>query len=234
MKTESLARFLKASKVDRANTFCIINNVDGKLISKSTSDDSNLITKVTMDESFHLDEPFVVRDIDRLIKMLGLHDEEIDIRIKDTKLVLKDSNTTSNYVTAVPDRFKTKKRKYTPTVQGEITLSEDIIRKMVHAMKVMNDSTRISFELGDPDSEITIGSGNDFSNETTFSVPSKKSNISSISEKFYLDLQFVKQLLESHIGCKDARMFIPLEASVQFEFKYDNMIAEYDLLMLAI
>lgn len=234
MKTENLARFLKASKVDKANTFCIINNVEGKLMSKSTSECSNLITKVTMDESFDLDEPFVVRDIERLIKMLGLHDEDIDIRIKDTKLVIKDSNTTSNYVTAVPERFKTKKRRYTPTVQGEITLSEDIIRKMVHAMKVMNDSTHVSFELGEDESKVTIGSANDFSNDTEFKVPSKKSNISSISEKFYLNLQFVKQLLESHLGCKDAKMYIPLESSVQFEFKYDNMLAEYDLLMLAL
>lgn len=234
MRIDSLARFLKASKVDKANTFCIINSVEGKLISKSTSEDSNLITKVTMDETFHLDEPFVVRDIDRLIKMLGLHDEEVDIKIKDTKLVLKDSNAVSNYVTAVPEMFKTKKRKYTPTVQGEILLSEDIIRKMVHAMKVMTDSTHISFQLGDPESEIVIGSANNYSNDTKFNVPSKKSTISSISEKFYLDLQFVKQLLESHIVCKDARMYIPLEASVQFEFKYDNMIAEYDLLMLSI
>jgi hypothetical protein len=234
MTRDNLARFLKALKVDKINTFCILNNVQGKLVAMSSTDDSNLTTIVQNDESFEFDEPFVIRDIDRLIKMLGLHDESINIRLKDNKLVIKDSDTVSEYVTAVRDRFKVNKIKYVPTVLGEITLSKEIIRKMVHAMKVMNDSTLVSFDLGEDSSVVTIGSANDFSNEVTFAVPSKKSNIPSISEKFYLNLQIVKALLETHVECVDAKIIIPREPAVKFEFRYEGLAANYDLLKMSV
>lgn len=237
MKTDNLIKLLKYTKVDKANTFCAISKVPGGVLARSTSDDGMLVTFVTLNEEFPIELEFGINDMDKLSKILGLHDEEVTIKLVRPKLIITNSNSKlkSEYAYSVTDYKKqTKVKAQDINNTGEIYLTPESMVQMIKAMKVLSDGDAVGIVMADDESIVSVGSIKDHSNKITFNISSNIYEKDSIYEIFYLNLQLVKQVLETNQNCTDSKLFVDDGGIVTFKFNYENISVIYYLLMLEV
>lgn len=232
MNTNNLIHLLKLASVNKANEHCILTN-DGEIVTaKASTPDVSLITRVYLKDDFPIDDDLGIYDMEKLVKILGLHDQEVTMKIAKNKLNIKDKKLTSDYILTSLQFLKVKKLKGEPEYDLEILLTEEVIKQLIAAMKVLSDGNIVSILPGEEESIMSVGSKTDFSNKISFNVPTKFNVENSIYEIFYLNLQLVKQVMETNSSCKDAKILVCEQGIVTFVFKYENIKAEYNLIML--
>lgn len=206
---------------------------DGVLSTSFISDDKSLLGNVSVATSEFEDVEFGIYDTSKLIKMLSVLNEDIDVSLQsggDNKFVslkLKDEKITENYMlsdlSVIPVVPSLKKL---PDFNIEINLDDSFVSRFIKAKNALNDESKFTFISKGGKSTIVLGHSNVNSNNISIGV---ETNTVDDIEPVSFSANSLKEILVANRDATESKLVLSTQGLAHISFKFDEFESNYYL-----
>lgn len=213
--------FLDPKGVEDYYVFWTVNNNRLLLESVVTAFKSTTYSVFTLDH-FEMDDlSFVVRQPDKLINLLNISDEEINLSIErkyDHRLIIKDTSFEHDFILCDPNDIPVViPNMEEPEVYDlEQEIDVNFIDRFLKIKKA-NGSERVTIYVKDKQLIFELGDNNSYSNKSRFTIDKQEDDNLFDIPKLSFSSDILKVLLDRNKGCA-GRMYLCAEGLIKIVF----------------
>lgn len=221
--------FLDLTGVDDYYIFWSVKNHKLKLSSYVIAHKSSTLSLIDVENFYIHDSMAVVRDPGKLLKLLNIGSERLNVSIDDNKMKLEDGNFDMEFVLADPNTIGVRIPDIDEPETYELTidLTEEFVGKYM-AAKSANNTEIVSVEVDGKNAKFELGEANGYTNKIKFSV-----SLDTISdmERLLFSSDVIEEIFKRNKGTK-GKMYVCEDGLMKIEFTENTIKSTYFLVAL--
>ena len=221
--------FLDLTGVDDYYIFWTVEKDKLKLSSYVIAHKSSTLSYIEVNAFPSLPSSAVIRDPGRLLKILGITNENLKVIIEDNKMRLDDGNFDSDFILCDPSSIAVK----VPTIEEPLSydviidLTDDFVNRYI-AAKGANNSEVVSVEVKDRKAKFELGEANGYTNKIKFSV-----TIDGMFEmdKILFSSDVIEEILKRNRGSQ-GKLYVCEDGLMKIQYQEGEINSKYFLVAL--
>jgi len=221
--------FLDLTGVDDYYIFWSVKNNTLKLSSYVIAHKSSTLSLIDVENFYISDSMAVVRDPGKLLKLLNIGSERLNVSITDNKMKLEDGSFDMEFVLADPNTIGVKVPDIDEPESYELTidLTEEFVGRYM-AAKSANNTEIVSVEVDGKIAKFELGEANGYTNKIKFSV-----NLDQIAdmERILFSSDVIEEILKRNKGTK-GKMYVCEDGLMKIQYSDGTIKSTYFLVAL--
>lgn len=221
--------FLDLTGVDDYYIFWTVENGRLRLSSYVIAHKSSTLSKIEVENFYLPDSLAVVRDPNKLLKLLNISKDTLKVSIEDNKMKLEDGNFDMEFVLADPNTIGVRVPEIEEPISYDINidLTEDFVNRYI-AAKSANNTEIVSVEVADRQAKFELGEANGYTNKIKFSV-----NLDGIfnMERLLFSSDVIEEILKRNKGTQ-GKLYVCEDGLMKIEYNDGTIKSTYFLVAL--
>ena len=231
VKNNSLGRFISKYYLESAVASSKWRLKNETLSARFMTEDRTLLGELKL-KNFKCDsidgETLGIYNTEQLVKLLGVLDDDVEIKYEYPFLHITDTKSKVSYVLSdlsiIPDAPAMKVQ---PTFDTELTMDADFGKKFVKGKGALSDvETFTLVKNGTADTiNIVIGHSSIATNNCTIPVKSTNTDVKLVS----FNAKYLKSIITANSDAKECTMKVSSDGLARLNFKSDDFEVEYNM-----